>query len=217
MAAGAVGAFGTPGLMGAAEVRLGCLLELLGRRRMEPVRERVTGSGCTGTWLLVAFRVISERSTMLCAASALLPRMVPWPVGDGNWVSLKSVEADSKLLCRSSKLTEGRNSNEVAVSVTSSDRPLRPPKENREWLLEDEALSIGASRVGRLWWMDPILVGLEVRDLLNGKTRATVSEPAATEALRNAGKGKHRGIGETTLGATGFPVWGQRGRGARGS
>lgn len=218
MAAGAVGAFGTPGLKGTADVRLGCLLEVLGRRRMEPVRERVTGSGCcTATWLLVAFRVISDRSTMLCAASALLPRMVPWPVGDGNWVSLKSVEADSKLLCRSSKLTEGRKSNEVWVSVTSSDRPLRPPKENREWLLEDEALSIGASRVGRLWWMDPILVGLEARDLLNGKTRATVSEPAATGTLRDTGEGQHRGIGETTLGATGFPVGGQRGRGALGS
>ena len=75
--------------------------------------------------------------------------MVPWPVGSGNWVSLKSVEAVSRLLCRSSKLTEGRKSNEVAGSVTSSDRPFLPPNENREWLLEDEALSIGASVVGR--------------------------------------------------------------------
>ena len=157
-------------MKGAADVRLGCLLELLGRRRMEPVRERVTGSGCTGTWLLVAFRVISDRSTMLCAASALLPRMVPWPVGDGNWVSLKSVEADSKLLCRSSKLTEGRNSNEAVLSVTSSDRPFLPPKENREWLLEDEALSIGASMVGRWMEPEPILVGLGLRALLDCKT-----------------------------------------------
>jgi hypothetical protein len=180
MAAGAVGAFGTPGLAGTVDddVRLGCLLlELLGRRRMEPVRERVTGRGCTGTWLLVAFRVMSVRSTMLCAARPLPPpRMVPWPVGDGNWVSLKSVEADSKLLCRSSKLTEGRNSNEVAGSVTSSGRPFRPPKEKREWLLEEEALSIGASSVGR--WMEPILVGLLLRDLLKGKTRDGLARPS---------------------------------------
>jgi hypothetical protein len=91
-------------------------------------------------------------------------------VGDGNWVSLKSVEANSRLLCRSSKLTEGRNSNEGWESVTSSDRPFLPPKEKREWLFEDEALSIGAlSRVGR--GMEPSLVGLALRDLLNCKNK----------------------------------------------
>jgi hypothetical protein len=134
MAAGAVGAFGTPVLVGSVDDMLVCLLEVLGLRRMEPVRERVTAGCCTGAWVLVAFRVTSgrSRSTMLCAARALLPRIVPWPVGDGNWVSLKSVEADSRLLCRSSKLTEGRNSNEVLLSVTSSATPFLPPKENRE-------------------------------------------------------------------------------------
>ena len=172
MAAGAVGAFGTPGLLGAVEAVLTCLLDVLGLRRIEPVRERVTAGCCTEAWLLVAFRVISERSTMLCAARALPPRIVPWPVGEGNWVSLKSVEADSRLLCRSSKLTEGRNSKEAVLSVRSSDRPFLPPKENREWLLEDEALSIGASVVGRLW-MEPILVGLALRDLLECKTKAS--------------------------------------------
>lgn len=72
-------------------------------------------------------------------------RMLPWPLGEGNCVSLKSLEADSRLLCRSSKLTEGRKSNEVVVeSFTSSwAAPPSRPKENREWLLEDEALSIG--------------------------------------------------------------------------
>jgi hypothetical protein len=166
MAAGAVGAFGTPGLTGAVDARLGCLLDVLGRRSSEPARERAM-AGCTGAWLLVAFRVMSERSTALCAA---LPRIVPWPVGDGNCVSLKSVEAVSRLLCRSSKLTEGRKSNEVAGSVTSPGRPFLPPKENREWLFEDEALSIGAaSRVGRE--MEPTLVGLELRDLLDCKNK----------------------------------------------
>jgi hypothetical protein len=106
----------------------------------------------------------------LCTA---LPRIVPWPVGDGNCVSLKSVEAVSRLLCRSSKLTEGRNSNEVAESVTSSGRPFLPPKENREWLFEDEALSIGASRVGRE--MEPALVGLGLRNLLDWKNKTKVS------------------------------------------
>ena len=77
MAAGAVGAFGTPGLVtGAVDVKLTCRLEVLGLRRMEPVRERVI-AGCTGAWLLVAFRVMSGRSTMLCPARALPPRMGP--------------------------------------------------------------------------------------------------------------------------------------------
>lgn len=74
-------------------------------------------------------------------------------------MSLKSVEADSRLLWRSSKLTEGRNSKDaLAMSVTLLDTPFPAPKEKREWLLEEEALSIGASTVGRL--MEPILVGL---------------------------------------------------------
>jgi hypothetical protein len=79
---------------------------------------------------------------------------------------LKSVEADSKLLWRSSKLTEGRKSKVVVVSFTSSDAPFLPPKENREWLLEDEALSIGASlTVGRRG-TGPFLAGLAFSLLL---------------------------------------------------
>jgi len=119
---------------------------------------------------------------MLLAAAELLPRMVPWPVGDGNWVNLKSVDADSRLLCRSSKLTEGRNSNEVAESFTSSDRPFLPPKEKREWLLEEEALSIGASVVGRA--MEPILVGLALRDLLD-KTKQEQGQPNRRTGMSN--------------------------------
>lgn len=180
MAAGAVGALSTPdGLfdaVGAVELEFTFLPEMLGRRRIEPVRERVT-AGCTGAWLLGALRAVFGRSTaiLFCTAGRLFPplpapRMVPWPVGDGNWVSLKSVEADSRLLCRSSKLTEGRNSNEEAVSVRSSGKPfLAPPKEKREWLLEDEALSIGASWAGRR--TGPNLVGLVLRDLLNWRDR----------------------------------------------
>jgi len=38
--------------------------------------------------------------------------MLPSPVGEGNCVNLNSVEADSMLVWRSSKLTEGRKSYE---------------------------------------------------------------------------------------------------------
>lgn len=44
--------------------------------------------------------------------------MLPTPLGAGNCVSLKSVDADSILACRSSKLTEGRKSREPAVLVS---------------------------------------------------------------------------------------------------
>jgi hypothetical protein len=73
--------------------------------------------------------------------------MLPWPVGEGNCVSLKSVDADSRLLCRSSKLTDGRNSYAPVDSATSFGPPFRP-KENREWLLEDDALNIGTLASG---------------------------------------------------------------------
>lgn len=88
---------------------------------------------------------------------AIPSSMLPWPVGDGNWVNLKSVEADSKLLCKSSKLTEGRKSNEIEVfSFTWSAGGCTPflPKENKEWLFEEDALSIGESEGARssgLW------------------------------------------------------------------
>jgi hypothetical protein len=36
--------------------------------------------------------------------------MLPVPVGEGNWVSVNSVDADSMLVWRSSKLTEGKKS-----------------------------------------------------------------------------------------------------------
>lgn len=163
MAAGPVGAPGTPTpttALDAVEAVLGCRLDVLGLRMMEPERAgRVGGAmlraavagwaGGLGCWAMLA-AVAMVRSA----------RMLPWPVGEGNCVSLKSVEADSRLLWRSSKLTEGRKSKDAVVeSVGSSVAPFLPPKEKREWLLADEALSIvGASAVDRR--MDPIFVGL---------------------------------------------------------
>jgi hypothetical protein len=93
--------------------------------------------------------------------------MLPWPVGEGNWVSLKSVDADSKLLCRSSKLTEGRKSKEPLGSPMSSEAPLLGPKEKSVWLFDDEALSIGASKEGRR--AGPFLVGLALNRFLRGQ------------------------------------------------
>lgn len=177
--------------MGAADAMVAGLLDVLGLRKIEPVRERVTAGCCGGAWLLAGLRaiVISGRSTILFVGKLRPPRMLPWPVGEGNWVSLKSAEADSKLLWRSSKLTDGRNSKDVVVlSVTSSGRPSLPPKENKEWLFEDEALSIGASIVGR---MEPILVGLGFSVLLNCKTKlrlAKLFEQGALGARSTAGR-----------------------------
>lgn len=72
--------------------------------------------------------------------------MVPWPVGDGNCASLNSVEPVSRLLWRSSKLTDGRKSKDEAVSPRSVDEagPFRLD-ENKGWALADAALSIGSS------------------------------------------------------------------------
>lgn len=76
-------------------------------------------------------------------------RMLLAPVGEGNCVSVNSVDADSMLVCRSSKLTEGRKSNEPAVwPVDCGVSPLRP-KSRSEWLFEDDALSIGAFEAAR--------------------------------------------------------------------
>jgi hypothetical protein len=71
---------------------------------------------------------------MVAASCFPAANILPWPAGDGNCVSLKSVEADSKLLCKSSKLTEGKKSNEALVSLSpkSAKVPFRGPKENRE-------------------------------------------------------------------------------------
>ncbi len=136
MAAGAVGAPGTPGPLDIDDEMLVCLLELLGLRRIDPDRAGRVGGGCwTAVRVLAAFCIIPECSTMTLTPRSLSPRMLPWPVGEGNWVSLKSVEADSRLLWRSSKLTEGRKSKDVVVeSPMSSDAPFPflPPNENRE-------------------------------------------------------------------------------------
>jgi hypothetical protein len=66
-------------------------------------------------------------------------RMLPFPVGEGNWVSLKSVEAVSRLLWRSSKLTEGRKSRDVLDSPKLVGAPPFRPNEKREWLLDEDA------------------------------------------------------------------------------
>lgn len=150
----------TPTPFDAVDALLCCLLDVLGLRMMDPERAGRVG----GAMLRAAVAVWAGGlgcSTMLAVVVVMVrsARMLPWPVGEGNCVSLKSVEADSRLLWRSSKLTEGRKSKDAVVeSVGSSVAPFLPPKEKREWLLADEALSIGASAVDRR--MDPIFVGL---------------------------------------------------------
>lgn len=148
---------GAPDAVEAAEAGLP---EVLGRRRMEPVLDRVTGGCWIATRVVPPLWVTLGRSTIMSASSLCLwsPNILPWPVGDGNSVSLNSVEAVSKLLWRSSKLTDGRKSNEAVVSPPSSAGSFLLPNENSEWLLAEEALSIGALREGRPTAM--FLVGL---------------------------------------------------------
>jgi hypothetical protein len=161
MAAGAVGAPGTPG---PATVEPPCLLDVLGLRKIDPARDGRVG-GCV--LVRAPEAPMPECSTILSIVTPRSPKMLPWPVGDGNWVSLKSVDADSKLLWRSSKLTDGRKSKDAVVgSSISSGAPFLPPKENREWLLADDALNIGASAADRR--RDPIFVGLALSLLLEG-------------------------------------------------
>lgn len=96
--------------------------------------------------------------------------MLPSPVGEGNWVSCRKspdVE-DSMLLWKSSKLTWGRKLYCVESSCStrsgSGPGPFRP-KENREWLLEEDALSIEVPDTDeRFVWR--CLVGLGISPLL---------------------------------------------------
>lgn len=90
---------------------LGCRLDVLGLRKMEPDLAGRLEEGGIATRVVVPFLVMPEGWTILSAVLLFWPpSMLPFPVGEGNWVNLNSVEADSRLLCRSSKLTEGRKS-----------------------------------------------------------------------------------------------------------
>lgn len=96
---------------------------------------------CVDTFDLSAIRFsLSRRSGAPCCSSL---KEFLWLMVAETWFALKSTEAVSRLLCRSSKLTEGRKSTEPAV--WSPDTPFLPPKEKRLWLLEVDALSIEAS------------------------------------------------------------------------
>lgn len=179
-----MGAFGTPTPGADAVVRVPCLVpDVLGRRSMEPLLDARVAGGCCwmATRVVPPLWVTLDRSTMVVMSGRFSssPRMLPCPFGEGNWVSLKSVEADSRLLWRSSKLTEGRKSRGPVVlspRFVAFERPFRPPKGKRERLFEDVALSIGASIDGNRR-RDPILVGLAFSLLLDGtkKKQSTMS------------------------------------------
>lgn len=112
MAAGAVGASSVPDEEDTIEDTLVCLLEVLGRRNIDPERPGRFGGG-GGCMLARAGPVFCAMIGLAGSFLSINPfasRILPSPVGEGNCVSLKSVEADSILVCRSSKLTEGRKS-----------------------------------------------------------------------------------------------------------
>jgi hypothetical protein len=93
---------------------LTCLPDVLGRRRMDPERPgRLDAGGFEARDMLPGWcvpTVLSGCMDLLVAACA----SDTWPSlgGAGNCVSLKSVDADSRLVWRSSKLTDGRKSYE---------------------------------------------------------------------------------------------------------
>lgn len=132
-------------------------LEVLGRWRREPdLPGRFAGPGPPPLPIrpppLVCAVVVGAFPAMLSAGRPWgSPRILPWPVGEGKAVNLNSVEADSMLLWRSSKFTEGRKSYEPVVSAVSCAAPFPPPNENKGWVFEDvEALSIGPFFEGSL-------------------------------------------------------------------
>lgn len=111
MAAGAVGASIGPDAPEMVEELLGCRLDVLGLRKIEPdLPGRFATGGMPERAPPPPFCVAPGRSAAFLSTMPRASRMLPSPVGEGNCVSLNSVEADSMLLCRSSKLTEGRKS-----------------------------------------------------------------------------------------------------------
>jgi len=206
MAAGAVGGSGAPELPDAVDDRLPWRLEVLGLLSIGAARVWRAAAGGMATRVVPPLCVTLDGSPIL-PAMPWASRMLPWPVGEGNWVSLKSVEADSRLLWRSSKLTEGRKSYEPMGSITSSDARLAPflPKENREWLLADDALSIGAASEGRCA-VEACFAGLALPLPLERRAETLAGEAPTRKTdvvLRPGGRGM------PTWWGTGSPVWGR--------
>lgn len=132
--------------------------------------------------------------------------MLPSPGGDGNWVSFRASDA-SMLVWKSSKLTSGRKPYwmvevEVSCSGATASGPENSsavgayrPKENREWLFEDDAESMGLPAVeGRVVWR--CLVGLGTSLLLFLKQENP--SLSATGAMRGC-HGVRHGVQATTV------------------
>lgn len=145
--------------------------------------------------------------------------MLLWPDCVGNWVNLKSVEAVSRLLWRSSKLTDGKKSKEVVEpSSISLGAPFRP-KENSEWLLEEEACNIGASWtacavVVVVVWLRPVFSLLLMnKDRLVAETRKKIGQvfERLNNRCRNWMMDRMGRIGRTIVSETARLVSGQQG------
>ena len=129
------------------------LPEMLGLRRSDPDLDGRVVVDCGMTTRVVPpFWVTFGRSWIFDVFIVLVSRILPCPAGDGNCASLYSVEPVSRLLWRSSKLTDGRKSKDDAVSpkLLVDDAASFCLSENRGWALADAVLSIGSS-VERRW------------------------------------------------------------------
>lgn len=99
----------------AVEEMLVCLFDTLGLLNIGPTRDRAAcacESCCWPCWIGARAdapaRYVLGRSTILLFPKPCASKMLPSPVGDGNCVNSRSLEADSMLVWKSSKLTSGR-------------------------------------------------------------------------------------------------------------
>lgn len=141
---------------------LACLWAKLGRENIGPDPDPACVGRLVGDAVFefevggMATRVVAPLCvTFGCWVAILSTRgsslsIFPAPAGIGNCANLKSVEMDSRLLCKSSKLTEGRKSSGPGVVSPTSLLPPSRPKVNSEWLLDEEACSIGPFRIERV-------------------------------------------------------------------
>lgn len=106
------------------------------------------------------------------------------------------------LVWKSSKLTSGRKPNwvvevEVSLSGTTASGPEKSsaagayrPKENREWLLEDEAESIGLSTVGERCALFLVGLGISLLLVLKQESPSLSATGAMRKCQRRAAQGR---------------------------
>ena len=148
MARGADGGSISPAAPDVVEDILLCRVDVLCLRKIEPDR---MGRAPDGALLNVVTRP-SFTDVSIASWESFPPIEPRSPPDIENWLD-RSFEEPFMLLCRSSKLGDGRKSREpVVLSLLKSC----PPNEKREWLFLDEAFNVvpfsAVTRVLALGW-----------------------------------------------------------------